>query len=105
MIAMGKRRWAVRVMEEADLPVTSRVGDAVMQVLIAQAKSPANPGLGDQGAVFVGVQGMVANFNAVSDLEYLGLTNSEAMWALAKLGDAATRMLDRQLTDHTEARA
>ena len=104
MIALGKRRWALRVLEEAGIPVTGKVGDGVMQALMAQAKSPTNLGQGDKGAVLFGVHTMVTDFKAVSDLEYLGLSNSEAIWALAKIGDASSRILDRHLEDHMGAR-
>ncbi|MNR23897.1 hypothetical protein D3C85_1409490 [compost metagenome] len=94
---LGKRRWAMRVMEAGGLSVTSRDGDAVLRVLLHQAKSPSNPGKGDKGRVIVGAINMVSDFAASDDLVELGLDRAEASYSLAKLGAGVDALLGDNL--------
>jgi len=87
----------MRVMEAGGLSVACRNGDAVLRVLLHQAKSPSNPGKGDKGKVMVGAINMVSELAASDDLVELGLGRAEAAYALAKLGAGVDALLDENL--------
>ncbi|WP_292224096.1 hypothetical protein [Brevundimonas sp.] len=103
MMFLGKRRWGIRILEESELSVKSREGDAVLRVLLHQSKSPSNPGKGDKGKVVTGAIGMVSNFQALDDLRELGLSVDEAMTSLAKLGNGVDKVLDAHIAQRRAA--
>ncbi|WP_322256400.1 hypothetical protein [Brevundimonas sp.] len=94
---LGKRRWALRLLDAGGLSVRSVEGDAVLRVLLHQAKAPSNPGAGDKGKVITGAIGMISDLNALPDLTELGLSSVEAGYALAKLGSGVDQILDEQI--------
>ena len=100
---LGKRRWSIRVLEASGLSVTSSEGDAVLQVLLHQAKSPSNPGKGDKGKVITGAISMISEFRAADDLKDLGLSTEQALTALAKLEAGVDKMLDVHMAERRAA--
>ena len=84
-------------MEAGGLSVTASDGDAVLRVLLHQAKNPSNPGRGDKGTVVTGAIGMISDFAAVPNLVELGLTHAEAAYALTKLGNGVNVVLDQHI--------
>ncbi|WP_374513849.1 hypothetical protein [Brevundimonas sp.] len=94
---LGKRRWAMRVLDAGGLSVVQPDGDAILRILLHQAKSPSNPGKGDKGAVVTGAITMVSDFAALPDLVELGLTHAQAAEALSKLGVGVDAVLDQHL--------
>lgn len=100
---LGKRVWAIRVMEAGGLPVRSKDGDAVLRLLLHSAKSPSNPGKGDKGRVVCAGIGMVSDFAASSDLVELGLSHAEAAHALMKLSAGVDALLDQNIAERNAA--